>query len=190
MDWSLSSLPLSPTRICLLLLQPFPMNMETNWARFVFFNIYLFGCIGSQLQHVGSFIGVHRLSSCRAQAPEHRGFIVVACGLSCSKACGILVPRLGIEPVSPALRSRFLTTGPPGSPPARETCFNSSASVVLHWDSFVSQETLGNVWSHFRLSQHGEEGITGLSLWVGARDACKMSSHIQDSPPAAKNHPG
>ena len=131
---------------------------------FFFFNIYLFGCIGSQLQHVGSFIGVHRLSSCRAQAPEHRGFIVVACGLSCSKACGILVPRLGIEPVSPALRSRFLTTGPPGSPPARETCFNSSASVVLHWDSFVSKETLGNVWSHFRLSQHGEEGVTGLSL--------------------------
>ena len=33
---------------------------------------------------------------------------------SCSEACEILVPRLGIEPVSPALASGFLTTGVPG----------------------------------------------------------------------------
>ena len=40
---------------------------------------------------------------------------VVAGGrLSCSKACGVLVPRPGIKPVSPALEGRFLTTGPPG----------------------------------------------------------------------------
>ena len=35
-------------------------------------------------------------------------------GLSCSVAYGILVPGPGIEPVSPDLQSRFLTTGPPG----------------------------------------------------------------------------
>ena len=29
-------------------------------------------------------------------------------------AWGILVPGLGIEPLSPALEGRFLTTGPPG----------------------------------------------------------------------------
>ena len=29
-------------------------------------------------------------------------------------ACGILVAQPGIEPMSPALESRFLTTGPPG----------------------------------------------------------------------------
>ena len=39
---------------------------------------------------------------------------VVAWGLSCPKACGILVPGTGIEPVSPALEGEFLTTGPPG----------------------------------------------------------------------------
>ena len=33
---------------------------------------------------------------------------------SCAVACGNLVPRPGIEPKSPALLSRFLTTGPPG----------------------------------------------------------------------------
>jgi len=33
---------------------------------------------------------------------------------SCSVACGVLVPRLGIKPVSPALHGRLATTGPPG----------------------------------------------------------------------------
>ena len=61
-----------------------------------------------------------------AQAPGHAGFrscslsalrggsVVVTHGLSCPAACGIPVPRLGIEPMSPALAGRFLTTGPPG----------------------------------------------------------------------------
>ena len=34
--------------------------------------------------------------------------------LSCSAACGILVPQPGIEPTSSALQGRFLTIGPPG----------------------------------------------------------------------------
>ena len=45
------------------------------------------------------------------------GSVVVACGLSCSKACCILVPWPGVEPMSPALQSGFLTTGPPGKSP-------------------------------------------------------------------------
>ena len=44
---------------------------------------------------------------------EGTDFLVVVPGLSCSAACGILVPRSGIEPMSPALQGRFLTTGPP-----------------------------------------------------------------------------
>ena len=39
--------------------------------------------------------------------------VVVARGLSCPMAMWDL-PGLGIEPVSPALAGRFLTTGPPG----------------------------------------------------------------------------
>ena len=68
------------------------------------------------------------LSSCGVQAPGHVGSscgtqtlllrhassVVVVCGLSCPAACGILVPRTGIEPASPALEGRFFTTGPPG----------------------------------------------------------------------------
>ena len=42
------------------------------------------------------------------------GPVVAARGLSCPAAHGILVPRPGIEPASPALEGGFLTTGPPG----------------------------------------------------------------------------
>ena len=42
------------------------------------------------------------------------GSVVAASDLSCSVACGILVPQPGIKPAYPALKSRFLTTGPPG----------------------------------------------------------------------------
>ena len=42
------------------------------------------------------------------------GSVVVAHGLSCSAACGILVPWPGIETASPALESGFFTTGLPG----------------------------------------------------------------------------
>ena len=38
--------------------------------------------------------------------------LVVACGFSCPVACGILVPRPGTEPISPA--GGFLTPGPSG----------------------------------------------------------------------------
>ena len=42
-------------------------------------------------------------------------FLIAAPGLSYPAACGILVPSLGIKPVSPALESGFLITGPPGT---------------------------------------------------------------------------
>ena len=39
------------------------------------------------------------------------GSVAEAHGLISSTACGILVPEPGIEPTSPALEVRFLTTG-------------------------------------------------------------------------------
>ena len=42
----------------------------------------------------------------------HEGSLVVAQGSSCPEACGILAPRLGLEPMSPALEGGFSTTGP------------------------------------------------------------------------------
>ena len=76
------------------------------------FSIYLFGCIGSQLPHTGSFPAVS---------------LVVVCGLSCPLACGILVPRPGIELMSPALEGRFLTTAPPG----KSLCYSFEAQTLV-----------------------------------------------------------
>ena len=45
---------------------------------------------------------------------QHVGSFGVAHGLSCPKACGIFISQPGIEPAFPALKSIFLTTGPPG----------------------------------------------------------------------------
>ena len=42
------------------------------------------------------------------------GAFIAAHGLSHPLACGISVPQPQIEPASPALGGRFLTTGPPG----------------------------------------------------------------------------
>ena len=42
----------------------------------------------------------------------HMDSLAVACRLSCSVACGILVLQPGIDPTSPALQDGFLTTGP------------------------------------------------------------------------------
>ena len=57
---------------------------------------------GSSLRCVGFSLVVARAGS-----------VVAACELSCSAACGILVPLPGIEPMPPALEGGFLTTGPP-----------------------------------------------------------------------------
>ena len=53
------------------------------------------------------------LPSCGAWAPGHTGSVVVPHRLGCPTVHGILVPRPKMEPVSPALEGRFLTTGLP-----------------------------------------------------------------------------
>ena len=58
--------------------------------------------------------GAQASSSCGMRALERAGSVITACRLSCSRACGILVPWPGIELVSPALEGRFLTTTPLG----------------------------------------------------------------------------
>ena len=45
------------------------------------------------------------------------GIQALECRLSCPSVCGVLVPQPGMEPASPALEGRFLTTGPPGKSP-------------------------------------------------------------------------
>ena len=75
---------------------------------FVCFALLGLGCDPQAL------LGRRLLSSCRVQAPEHTGLVVGTHTLSCPAACEILVPQPGMEPMSPALKGGFLTTGPPG----------------------------------------------------------------------------
>ena len=73
--------------------------------------------VRSSLQRAGFSLVVARgfsLSSCGTWAPGCLGSVVVAYGLSCPSACGILVPQPGIELMSPALEGEFFTTGPWG----------------------------------------------------------------------------
>ena len=49
-----------------------------------------------------------------AGALLHLSLQLIDSRLSCSSACGILVPPSGMEPVSAALQGGFLTIGPPG----------------------------------------------------------------------------
>ena len=80
-----------------------------------YFICFIFGCVGSwlrhtgsSLHHAGSFLVAHELrSSCDVGAPEHVGFVLVALRLRWPMACGILLPQVGIEPISPALEGGF-----------------------------------------------------------------------------------
>ena len=64
-----------------------------------------------------ALVVAHGLSSYSTWAPEHAGSVVVTCRLSCLTTWEILVPRPGIEPMSPTLEGGFLTTGPPRKSP-------------------------------------------------------------------------
>ena len=107
-------------------------------------SIYLFNCIRSSWWlAVSSFlcIGVS---------------LVVVQGLSCPVASGLLVPSWGIEPTSPALEGRFLTTGPTREVPD------------LDWHFFVAlKKPLVCLWPQI-VSSHGKQ-MTGheniLDVW-------------------------
>ena len=71
------------------------------YTYFLFLKLFIFGCTGFQLQHMGS--------------------LVVASGLSYPMARGILVTQPVIQSTSPALEGGFLTTGPPGK--SCHSCF-------------------------------------------------------------------
>ena len=105
----------------------------------LFCRVFFFGCVGSSLLHAGFLqlwragatlgcgaqashcsgfslrnTGSRRMgfSSCGSRALEHR---LSSCGARAQLLCGMwYLPEPGLEPVSPALAGRFLTTAPPG----------------------------------------------------------------------------
>ena len=63
-------------------------------------------------------------------------------GLSYSGACGILVPRPGIKPVSPALQGGFLTTGPPGKSPQFFLLHSNAVTTMCVFSRSVVSDSL------------------------------------------------
>ena len=96
------------------------------------------------------------------------GSVVVAHGLSCLAACGILVPWPGIEPVSPALEGGILTTGPTRKSPS-----------FYIWLVFISLESSPNSlpvgWCLLNILIH----IRGFHFCLWAASPVTI-----DSPPA------
>ena len=89
-------------------------------------DLWLQSLQAQQLQHSGSTVTELRLLLLQCMGlsvAEHRlslysmGAIAVVCRFSCPTACGILISRPRIEPVSPAMEGGFLTTGPTGKFP-------------------------------------------------------------------------
>ena len=72
------------------------------------------------------------LLSCATWAPESSGSVVAECGLSCPAECGVLVPQSGVGLTSPALESRFLTTGPPEKCP-KDTHLKYTVQWILKY---------------------------------------------------------
>ena len=71
-------------------------------------------------------------AGCRLSGRSLWASLVVVHGLSCPTACGILVPRPGIEPMPPVLEGGFSTTGPPGK--------SSMVVTVLFAWNWVTEE--------------------------------------------------
>jgi len=87
------------------------------------------------LRCTDSLVVEHGLQSAQAS-------LAGAHGLSYSGACGILVPRPGIKPVSPALQGGFLTTGPPGKSPQFFLLHSNAVTTMCVFSRSVVSDSL------------------------------------------------
>ena len=62
--------------------------------------------------------------------------LVVVRGLGCPLACGILVPQLGVIPMSLASRGGFLATGPPGKSHQWLCAFLSNTALAYAFNHY------------------------------------------------------
>ena len=78
---------------------PKPACALTN-PQGIFINVYLFGCVGSQLWYVRPSAAAPGLSSCGTRAPGHTGSVVGTLRLTRPTAHGILgpPPNQGLNP--------------------------------------------------------------------------------------------
>ena len=98
---------------------------------------WAFSSCGVQASHCSGFsccriraLGCAGFRSCIAWAGEHRPSSYGPWA-DLPVACGLLVPGPGVEPLSPTLAGRLLTTGPPGKSLIL-LIFPSFLSIPLH----------------------------------------------------------
>ena len=155
------------------------------------------------------FIAARRLCSWGTWALECEGSVVAVHGLCCFSARGILVPRPGIKPLSPALQDVFLTTGPPGksllwflepsiSALPTFTLFKNLTSVVVEWFLWLKLCSRYVNWT----DGHCPDQLYKGSLWSKQRKSliryicvcglCVLSPTLCDpmdcSPPGSSVH--
>ena len=108
------------------------------------------------------------------QSAGSRGVGFKSCGLSCPTICGILVPRSGMEPMSPALAGGFLTTGPPGK----------SSQVLFKVADLICILTSRAVCERMMTVCMIEWMQVTATPWAGAL-ACPLVSGLQIAHPVA-----
>ena len=92
--------------------------------------------------------------------------LFVTCGLSCPTACEILVPRPGVEAVSPVLHGAFLITGPSGKSLKRPLDVNHEV---------ISRNTENQLAPFFKLDLFWLKRCNGLRWLDGIPDSMDMS---------------
>ena len=122
-------------------IEPMSLTLPDEFFFYYFFiNMFVLGCgvlvVVHGLSLVGRWCAGFSLQwllllwsvGCRCVGAKHMGFSIAVCGLRSCHLCGCSsfgtlallpqgmwdLPGPGIEPMSPALQDRFLTTGPPG----------------------------------------------------------------------------
>ena len=144
--WDANPSPLRENFDCMVLCWPgwsrwncvsaSPLCLKTcnfRWAK-----VYLLSCDtwNSLFKNIFSFTYLAVLGlSCgtRHLSVKFTHSLLVAWGLSCSAACGILVPWPGIKPTSLALQGGVLTTGPPGKSSHMKFFVTLPASCRVPW---------------------------------------------------------
>ena len=118
------------------------------------FGIFLWGAQAQWLQHMGSLVAAHGSGPCGLN---------VVCRLSCSAACGILVPWPWFKPKSPALAGKFLTTELSGKSLRLKSLGKTKILKKNIWwiNSKVLLSSTGNCIQHCGINHNGNESKTG-----------------------------
>ena len=90
----------------------------------------LFIAVRGPLTIAASLVAEHRLQTCRLSSSGSRAQLLRGMWD---------LPRLGLEPVSPALAGRFSTTAPPGKPQEK---------LDLYEEILIRKKRVGDPWKH------------------------------------------